>query len=302
MSEEYEKLIDGYIQYLKLERNLSMHTVRSYNSDLEQFFSFLSETAVGSVGEIDHLHIREFLSELQKGDIQKRTIARKICSLRSFFKFCYQNGIVSSNPLEKVNSPKLGRKLPSFLYLESVELLLDAPDRTANGLRDKALLEMLYASGMRVGELEQLNCNDIDFENCQVLVVGKGNKERMVPIGSYAMAALQEYLHKVRPLFAGRVVDDSQRDALFLSQKGTRLSSRGIRYLVKKYVNKASLQAGISPHSLRHSFATHLLEKGADLRCVQELLGHTSLSTTQIYTHISRKRLKDTYDRYHPRA
>lgn len=209
---------------------------------------------------------------------------------------------MTADPLQKVNSPKLGRKLPSFLYLESVELLLSAPEDTLTGIRDKALLEALYASGMRVGELEQLDCGDIDFENCQALVLGKGNKERMAPLGSYAIAALERYLHAVRPVFAGRVTSPSHQDALFLSQKGTRLSSRGIRYLVKKYVQKASLQAGVSPHSLRHSFATHLLEKGADLRSVQELLGHASLSTTQIYTHISRKKLKETYERCHPRA
>lgn len=302
MSKEFSELFQLYLQYLSAERNLAVHTVRSYGSDLEQFLCFAAKKKISNVERIDHLVIREYLAALQKEDCKKRTVARKICSLRSFFKFCYNNGFVTSNPLQRVNSPKLGRKLPSFLYLESVELLLSAPDDSLTGIRDRALLEVLYASGMRVGELEQMNCADIDYENSQALVLGKGNKERMVPLGTFARNALEEYLSRIRPIFAQRIISFKDKDALFLSQKGTRLSSRGIRYLVKKYVKKASLQAGVSPHSIRHSFATHLLEKGADLRCVQELLGHASLSTTQIYTHVSRKKLKDTYDRYHPRA
>ncbi|HHX95626.1 MAG TPA: tyrosine recombinase XerC [Clostridia bacterium] len=302
MTGNYTQIISRFLQYLEVERNLSANTVRSYNIDLQQFFQYVSGQEISSVRDIDHLFIREYLAVLQKDEYQKRTVARKLSSLRSFFKYAYRNGEIEVNPMEKVTSPKLGKKLPSFLYVESVEMLLMAPDISPAGIRDKALLEVLYASGMRVGELEQLNCSAIDFENAQAVVIGKGNKERIVPLGSYSVSALKEYLQKVRPVYAARVTADKDRDALFLSQKGTRLSSRGIRWLVKKYVEKASLQSGISPHSLRHSFATHLLEQGADLRAVQELLGHSSLSTTQIYTHVSRKRLKDIYDRCHPRA
>jgi integrase/recombinase XerC len=302
MTGNYTQIISLFLQYLEVERNLSANTVRSYSIDLQQFFQYVSEQKIPSIKDIDHLFIREYLAVLQKDEYQKRTVARKLSSLRSFFKYAYRNGDIEVNPMEKVTSPKLGKKLPSFLYLESVEMLLNAPDYSPAGIRDKAVLEVLYASGMRVGELEQLNCSHIDFENLQALVVGKGNKERIVPLGSYSVAALKEYLQKVRPIYAARVTVDGDRDALFLSQKGTRLSSRGIRWLIKKYVEKASLQSGVSPHSLRHSFATHLLEQGADLRAVQELLGHRSLSTTQIYTHVSRKRLKDIYDRCHPRA
>lgn len=302
MEKTFVQLMDWYLQYLKAQRNLSEYTVCSYKTDLEQFFQYIGDENISDLEEIDHLMIREYLALLQKKGVQKRTAARKLSSLRSFFKFAYGNGLLEANPMEKVNSPKLGRKLPSFLYLESVQLLLDAPDATPAGIRDKAILELLYASGMRVGEMERLNCSDIDFENCQVLVQGKGNKERMAPFGTYASAAMKEYMDSVRPVFASRAAVSQENEALFLNQRGTRLTDRGIRYLVKKYVKKTSLESGISPHSLRHSFATHLLERGADLRAVQELLGHSSLSTTQIYTHISRKKLKDTYDRYHPRA
>lgn len=297
----YRDLLDRFLLYLQVERNLSENTISSYKTDIEQFFGHISGQGITHLGEVDHLVIREYLAWLQKAGCQKRTVARKLSSLRSFFKAALSNGILEINPMVKVNSPKLGRKLPSFLYLEFVELLLETPDRSPQGIRDKALLEVLYASGMRVGELERLNCSDIDFERGQALVLGKGNKERIAPIGSYALEALEEYLRFVRPGFAAKA-NGFEENALFLNQKGTRMTSRGIRYLVKKYVEKASLDSGISPHSLRHSFATHLLEQGADLRAVQELLGHSNLSTTQIYTHVSKKKLKETYDRYHPRA
>ncbi len=298
----YQELLDSFILYLRVERNLSENTVSSYKTDIEQFFRHVSGEGINLLGDVNHLVIREFLARLQKDGCRKRTTARKLSSLRCFFKFAFNRGILDVNPMEKVNSPKLGRKLPSFLYLESVQLLLDAPDRSLGGIRDRALLEVLYASGMRVGELEKLKCADIDFSTGQALVLGKGNKERLAPLGSYSLEALEEYLRVVRPQFVAKAKGLEQEDALFLNQKGTPLTSRGIRYLVKKYVNQASLDSGVSPHSLRHSFATHLLEQGADLRAVQELLGHSSLSTTQVYTHISKKKLKETYDRYHPRA
>lgn len=298
----YQELLDNFILYLRVERNLSENTISSYKTDIEQFFRHVSGEGITLLEYVDHLVIREFLARLQKDGCGKRTTARKLSSLRSFFKTAFNDGIIEANPMDKVTSPKMGRKLPSFLYLESVQLLLDVPDRTPGGIRDKALLEVLYASGMRVGELEHLKCADIDFDKGQALVLGKGNKERLAPLGSYALEALEEYLRTVRPKLAAKAKDTQQEDALFLNQKGTPLTSRGIRYLVKKYVNQASLDSGVSPHSLRHSFATHLLEQGADLRAVQELLGHSSLSTTQVYTHISKKKLKETYERYHPRA
>lgn len=301
MKNEHVELMNQYLQYLKIQRNLSEYTVSSYKTDLDQFFKYVSKENISALQDIDHLVIREYLALLQQDGCTKRTTARKLSSLRSFFKFAYSSGSLDQNPMEKVTSPKLGRKLPSFLYLDSVELLLNAPDATPLGIRDRALLELLYASGIRVGELEKLDCSDIDFDNSQVLVLGKGNKERIAPFGSYAAAALKEYLRSARPKLAAKAETRAEK-ALFLNQKGTRLTSRGVRYVVKKYVNKVSLESGISPHSLRHSFATHLLEQGADLRAVQELLGHSSLSTTQIYTHVSRKKLKETYDRYHPRA
>lgn len=294
--------MDLYLQHLEVERNLSEYTVSSYKTDLGQFLKHVSVQELNNLKDIDHLTIREYLAALQMTGCEKRTVARKLSSLRSFFKFACRDGFLDSNPMDKVNSPKLGRKLPTFLYQESVDLLLNAPDVSPLGIRDRALLEVLYASGMRVGELEKLNCEDVDFDQCQALVLGKGNKERLVPFGSYASQALNEYLQGVRPKFAAKSPNGHQEKALFLNQQGKRLTSRGIRYIVKKYVNKVSLESGISPHSLRHSFATHLLEQGANLRVVQELLGHSNLSTTQIYTHISRKKLKDTYDRCHPRA
>jgi len=298
-------LIESFCSYLSAERNLSHNTVKNYRTDLSQFFEFIIRNDTSpckSMNEIDHLTIREYLSYLQVQGFEKRTIARKVSCLRSFFRFLYRMGVISHNPMQKVRSPKLGKKLPSFLYCNTVEYLLNTPGDDLLGIRDRAILEVLYASGMRVGELEALNVTDIDFDASQALVRGKGNKERIVPLGYHSIAALTNYFRNVRQIFVRRATTEDAKRAVFLSQKGTRLSSRGIRYIVEKYVNLTSIKTGVSPHSLRHSFATHLLERGADLRTVQELLGHANLSTTQIYTHVDRKRLKETYDRYHPRA
>ncbi|KUK10552.1 MAG: Tyrosine recombinase XerC [Clostridia bacterium 41_269] len=300
---KFSDLIEPFCNYLSAERNLSNNTVKNYKADLLQFENFLKDKkSIYEINKIDHLAIREFLSFLQEKGCEKRTIARKISCLKSFFKFLKRLDIISNNPMQKVKSPKVGRKLPTFLYAETMENILKRPENNLLGIRDRAILEMLYATGMRVGELVSLNKNDIDMENKQVIVLGKGGIERILPLGNYSIEALKNYFKNVRPIFLKRAKDKDAQDAVFLSQKGTRLTSRAVRYILEKYAAKESLRLKISPHTIRHSFATHLLEQGADLRAVQELLGHVNLSTTQIYTHVDRKRLKDIYMKFHPRA
>ena len=297
-----ETTINLFLRYLKTERNLSVNTVKGYGADIFQFCDFLNEKDVSFFTDVDHLLLREYLSCLQVKGLDKRSVARKICSLRSFFRFLVREEITASDPMQKVTSPKLGRKLPAFLNQEMIDLLLNAPDQSPLGLRDKAILEVLYASGMRIGEMQQLSMGDIDFSAGQAVVTGKGNKQRIVPLGSHSVRALNDYLQKARHILAAKAQGEPADNAVFLSSAGRRLTTRGLRYIIMRYVNRTCQKNGISPHSLRHSFATHLLERGADLRAVQELLGHATLSTTQIYTHVSRKRLKETYDRFHPRA
>jgi len=300
---KFSDLIEPFCNYLSAERNLSSNTVKNYKIDLHQFLNFLSvKKNIDSIDKVDHITVREFLSFLQEKGCEKRTIARKISCLRSFFKFLKRMDIIPCNPMQKVKSPKMGRKLPTFLYAETMENILRLPENDLLGIRDKAILEVLYATGMRVGELVGLNKSDIDLENKQVLVLGKGGIERILPLGNYSIEALKNYYENVRPIFIKRAKNEDAKNAVFLSQKGTRLTSRGVRYIVEKYVTKESLRLKVSPHTFRHSFATHLLEQGADLRTVQELLGHVNLSTTQIYTHIDKKRLKETYKKFHPRA
>ncbi|NLK00766.1 MAG: tyrosine recombinase [Clostridia bacterium] len=289
-----------YLEYIKTD--LSSNTVKSYRGDLTPFLRFVEESGTHDCSKITHLDIREYLSTLQKRGLTKSTIARNVSSLRSFFNFLYHLDLIESNPMQKINSPKTGKKLPVFLYQEDVLHLLGAPDNSPLGIRDKAILEILYASGMRVGELEALNMKDLDLDGNQALIRGKGNRDRVVILGSCSIASLNKYFRKARYIFAERAVNPDEERAVFISQKGTRLTSRGIRYVVQKYVDITSQKTGISPHTLRHSFATHLMERGADLRTVQELLGHSSLSTTQIYTHVTKQRLKDIYNKCHPRS
>jgi integrase/recombinase XerC len=288
-----QRYIDKFINYLKIEKNASKHTITNYSIDLAAFSLFLGEKDVSAV---DHLALRRFLAEMRAKNYSKRTVARKLASLRSFFKFLYREGYIKSNPITAISSPKLDKKLPKFLDVAKMTKLILAPDtKTESGLRDRAILESLYSTGIRVSELVGLDVSDVDFISGVIKVLGKGSKERMVPIGDEAIAALRKYLGK-------RSKSVKDKEAVFLNNHGRRLTDRSVRRVIDKYIHSCSIEEKISPHSLRHSFATHLLDKGADLRSVQELLGHMNLSTTQIYTHVTMERLKSVYDKAHPRA
>ncbi|MBI4340901.1 MAG: tyrosine recombinase XerC [Candidatus Omnitrophica bacterium] len=285
--------VDRFLRYLIVERNASEHTRRSYALDLAQFFAQLGARRLP---DITPLEIRRFVAGLSHQGVSRRTIARKLSCVRSFFRFLCRDGTLDHNPAASVPTPRQERRLPSFLDERQIVRLLHAPSATGwQGLRDRAMLEALYSTGVRIGELVGLNREDVDEISGTAIVRGKGKKERLCPIGETALSALRAYLAK-RP----RKLQVPY--ALFVSQKGTRLTVRHADRLLARYVKLAGLPPSVSPHSLRHTFATHLLDRGADLRSVQELLGHASLSTTQIYTHITPQRLKKVYDQAHPRA
>jgi len=289
-----ERFIEKFINYLRVEKGSSPHTIKNYSHDLEVFALFLGDKDINS---IDHLLLRRFLAELRSKNYAKRTIARKLASLRTFFKFMYREGHIKTNPITAVSTPKLDKRLPVVLDEGKVALLIETPrmDDPA-GLRDRAILETLYSTGIRVSELVGLDSNDVDHISGVIKVLGKGNKERISPIGDRASAAIRQY--------EGSKNEKNVRDknAVFLNKSGRRLTDRSVRRIINKHIKAASINEHISPHSLRHSFATHLLDRGADLRSVQELLGHMNLSTTQIYTHVTMERLREAYDKAHPRA
>ena len=289
-----QRHVDKFINYLNIEKNASKHTIINYKIDLRVFAAFLGDKDISTV---DHLALRRFLAELRSKNYAKRTIARKLASLRSFFRFLYREGYIKTNPITAISTPKLDKKLPVFLDVDKVAKLVQCPpDDNEAGLRDRAIMETLYSAGLRVSELVGLDSDDIDFISGVIKVLGKGKKERVVPIGEPALKAIRKYIDK---RVAKQVRD---KDAVFLNKSGRRLTDRSVRRVINKYIKECSIVEHISPHSLRHSFATHLLDRGADLRSVQELLGHMNLSTTQIYTHVTMERLKDVYDKAHPRA
>jgi tyrosine recombinase XerC len=297
-----KEYIRKFITYLEAERNVSEHTVRSYLSDLKQFEKFLKGESPSA--NFSRLDIRRFLVHLQKKGCASKTIARKIAVIRSFLKFLVEEGYLSSNPAEGLPVPRQEKKLPKFLDEKEMVKLLEAPDeKNVLGIRDRAILETLYSTGMRVGELVNLKSSSVDFIGGVVRVSGKGRKERIVPIGEKALSALSRYLEERGQLLSNPRKDIKQNGtALFLDKWGGRLSARSVCRLVNKYVRIIGAKMGVSPHAIRHSFATHLLNAGADLRAVQELLGHANLSTTQIYTHVTTERLKSVYTKAHPRA
>jgi len=298
---EMKKYIRQFVTYLKIERNYSQHTVDSYELDLSDFVKFLADEngTLPPIEDVDHLTIRSYLANLQERHLARSTVVRRLSSLRSFYKYLCRHGYLDTDPTSALSSPKIQRRLPEFLEISEVELLLSAPDRNdIIGLRDQAILELLYTTGMRVSELLSLNLPDIDMVNAIVKVRGKGKKERIIPIGGPAMSALNEYI-KRRDELAG----DKSIQAIFLSERGNRIpDSKSIGRRITKYAQSVGIKKKITPHTFRHTFATHLLNAGADLRSVQELLGHTNLSTTQIYTHVTADRLKKVYEKTHPRA
>ncbi len=302
-----EELLKQFFQHLRYERNVSPHTLRNYLSDLEQFRDYLlarEKIADIPVSEIDHLTIREWMASLH-GDHKKTSVARKLASLRTFFQFLVREGIQENNPAKLVATPKIERKLPVHLSAEDTIRFIETPDMNTDlGRRDHAILEFLYATGMRVGELVGLNLKDIDFREKVVLVTGKRKKQRTLFFGDPALQSLMFYLNETRPTFLNNC-PPSERDeqAVFLNYQGTRITTRSVGRMVDKYIKLcAEINRDISPHSLRHSFATHLLDQGADLRDIQEFLGHARLSTTQIYTQVSMEKLIEVYDRAHPKA
>ena len=288
-----DRYIEKFIRYLEIEKNYSLHTILNYTLDLEDFKDFLGESPIENV---DYLVLRKYLARLKEKSMGSRSVGRHLSTLRSFFRFLTREGILKNNPILSVSSPKLDKHLPQFLTEEEVLKLIDAviPKDAKDELRfrDRAILETFYSTGIRISELVGLNLEDIDFISCVVKVRGKGKKERLVPIGDHAVKAIRVYLEKRK----------KQVNVLFLNKNGARITDRGVRGMVEKYLHLASIRQGISPHTLRHSFATHLLNRGADLRSVQELLGHANLSSTQIYTHLTTERLKSVYDKAHPRA
>lgn len=295
--------LGNFLTYLQVEKNASQHTVRNYAEDLAQFFCFLDDKGVFFPSELDYLAIRHYLASLQQHNYERRTIARKLSAIRSFLRHMHREGHLTDTSWSAVSTPRLGKKLPKFLYIEEIFRLLGAPDTgTPAGLRDVAILETLYGSGIRVSELVALDLHSLDLNRGEFIVMGKGARERLVPLGRFARRSVLMYLDRARPEFLRKSKGGSEEKALWLNKLGGRLSDRGVRRLVEKYVRQVSLSKGISPHSIRHSFATHMLNAGADLRAVQELLGHVNISTTQIYTHISRDRLKEVYNGAHPRA
>jgi len=294
-----QEIFNKYIDYLEVERNVSPYTVRNYTTDLLSFFHFLKTKGVNSLQEVDRHVLRDYLSHLMDRGFVKASIARKLSAIRSFYRYLLREGVVPINPIEKASSPKLDKRLPSFLTIGEVERLLKAPDlSTPQGQRDRALLELLYASGIRVSELVRLDLGQINLDTNEIRVWGKGSKERVVLMGEPAAEALRNYLGQGRPKLLGK----KRGNALLLNRYGQRLVERRVHRILEKYATLAGINKRVYPHMLRHTFATHLLDGGADLRVVQELLGHARLSSTQIYTHVTKSQARKVYLSAHPMA
>lgn len=293
--------LEDFRSYILVEKNFSKHTAKAYYSDILDFLLWLGET---SLEDVNFSKVREYLHFIQKFNYKKTTIARKIASLRTFYKFLYREKKVDSNPAMNLNSPKRPRQLPKFLTPYEVEQILNnIKIETPAGYRNKAILELLWATGMRVSELSGLNFDDLNLENNEIRVFGKGSKERIILVTDRAKTYLQRYIETARPLVAkGYRVENREDSPVFINNTGFRLQTRTIRNVIHDIVEKIQLPKHVTPHVFRHSFATHLIENGADLRIVQELLGHASISNTQIYTHVSSQHLKEVYNETHPRA
>ncbi len=299
------KHLEDFLTQLRVEKSASQFTLVSYRTDLNQFFDFMAEYYQVSRDEalisgLEHRAVREYIGSMQTHNFSRATMARKLAALRSFVKYLCRANILQGNPIANVSTPKQEKRLPRFLYPLEIGLLMEAPDTSKSvGTRDKAILETLYAAGVRVSELVGINIADIDMDEEWIKIRGKGNKERLAPLGSQAKTALINYIDHGRPFLLAKNCLDT--DALFLNRFGTRISVRSIRNIINKYVEQLAFNQKVSPHTIRHSFATHLLNGGADLRAVQELLGHEKLSTTQIYTHLTQDRIKTIHYENHPR-
>ncbi len=291
--------LQHFIAYLEAEKNASPHTVTAYRGDLEELFVFLGKKGLHAT-DLDHLAVRQYMMDLRRRGLSKTSLARKVSSLRSFYRYLCRENVVAQNPLDMISTPKEHRKLPKFVHYDELKGIFALPDESPGGLRDRAILELLYGGGLRVSELTGLDLGQIKFSLHSVRVFGKGSKERLVPLGDFALEALKNYLERGRPKLVRPAYDGIE--AVFLNQRdGNRLTGRGVRGILNRYVLRLAANLRISPHTLRHSYATHLLENGADIRVVQELLGHARLSTTQIYTHVTKGHLNGS-ENTHPRA
>lgn len=289
--------IDLYLMYIKVERGLAQNTVEAYGGDLRFFLDYAAQQEISEAAGVTPRMVVDYLLWLSRQGLSARTQARRLTALRQMFKFLCGHHHLPKDPTAAVELPRMGRRLPTVLTADEVERLLVAPDRrTLRGLRDAAMVETLYATGMRVSELVNLRLSDVNLERGYVMVMGKGSKQRLVPLGEHAMELIEEYLKDVRLTW------DRGHPGLFLTQRKRTMTRQGFWKLLKRYARLAEITHPLSPHKLRHSFATHLLDHGADLRAVQEMLGHADISTTQIYTHVSQARLRQMYDQHHPRA
>lgn len=294
-------LADDFLDHIKYARNLSPETVRAYAADVREFVAFLGGENPISSGAVNINVARRYIAEMRQKNFEKRSVARHLASLRTFFDFLYLKGAVGNNPFKAVRTPKLDKRLPSFLEESEIDALLSIPDDGSfAAARDRAILEVMYSGGLRVSETAGLDLDDVNLPAETVIVMGKGRKERIAVLGGYARKALKEYYAR-RDLLL-RKLHRGSMEALFVNKNGTRLDVRSIRRLLNKRIAECGIAMKVSPHTLRHSFATHLLNRGADLRSVQEMLGHSSITTTQIYTHLTTAKLKEVYDRAHPRA
>ncbi|GAB4289343.1 MAG: site-specific tyrosine recombinase XerD [Ignavibacteriaceae bacterium] len=294
------EFLDEYLAVLKLERNLSDHTLSSYKTDISSLITYLKSKNITDLADADHKIITAFFKTLAEAGLNQRSTARYFSSVKGFFNYLLQNGYIVSNPVDKLSAPKISRSLPTVLSVNEIEAILNSVDTSdITGIRDRAILEVFYACGLRVSELKNLKLSDLFFDEEVIRAFGKGSKERIIPIGSSAVKWVNEYLKKARPLFAKKIRSEN---FLFLNSRGSKLSRMGIWKIVKQFAIKAGINKEVHPHTFRHSFATHLIEGGADLRAVQEMLGHADISTTQIYTHIDRKFIKEVHHKYHPRG
>jgi tyrosine recombinase XerC len=302
-----KKAIEKYLQYLEIERNASQHTITSYENDLKQFLAFCAthfdiEERTVDLNQIERITIRLWLGELAERDLAKSSIARKVAAIRSFFKYCFKRGMVDQNPAHLLIVPKKDKPLPKTANKEDLNRMMElAEGNSPESAQHRAILELFYSTGIRLSELVQLNEKDVNFKLNQIKVLGKGAKQRIVPLGQRAREALQRHLETKQNLYGNRT-DADARKAVFLAASGQRIYPRAVQRIVKDYLQRTSEVTQKSPHVLRHSFATHLLDQGADIRIIKELLGHANLAATQVYTHTSVERLKNVYELAHPRA
>lgn len=299
LDSELYRMLDQFLAYIRIERGLSDNTVLSYHSDLSQLFAVLDEHDVKNIAQLEHHHVSSFCEKLAEKKLSAKTVHRKICAIRRFFRFLRKENKINFDPVAEIDLPQVEKRLPHFASVDDIDKLISAPAKAnARGLRDVAIISLLYAAGLRVSELVSLKVYDLDLMRGFLKTLGKGKKERVVPINERAQAILVRYIDEARP----QLLYHQESDLVFMRKHGLALSRQSVWKIIKKYARLAGIKGDLSPHQLRHSFATHLLEGGVNLRALQLMLGHAELSTTQIYMHVDQKRLKALYDQFHPRS